>query len=109
MLFAVWALDAAGMLDTRLAVREAHRRRLREPSPHAVTVLLAGPLLDAAGASMAGTLLVVDADDLQGVSAFVQDDPYVQAGVYARVEIRPWRCGLGPFAPAPHAEAGIQR
>jgi hypothetical protein len=48
---------------------------------------------------MNGTLLVVEAADMDAVRAFVAGDPYTEAGVYARVEIRPFVCGLGPLAP----------
>ena len=98
MQFVVWATDHAGSLPARLQVRDAHRTRLRQPAPHEVTVLLAGPTLDADGTTMNGTLLVVNAASLEAVRAFVADDPYVHAGVYGQVEIRPWRCGLGPLA-----------
>jgi uncharacterized protein YciI len=47
---------------------------------------------------MNGTLLIVQAEDISAVRAFVDGDPYVAAGVYANIEIRPWRCGLGPLA-----------
>lgn len=100
-MYAVWATDRPGMLAERQRVREAHRARLREPGAHAVTVLLAGPCLDDAGVDMAGTLLVVEAADIAAVRAFVADDPYVLAGVYGDVDIRPWRCGMGPLAPPP--------
>ena len=97
MLYAVWASDAPGTEAARLRVREAHRARLRAPAPHAVQVLQAGPTLDDATGAMNGTLLIVQADDLAAVRAFVDADPYIAAGVYASVEIRPWRCGLGPL------------
>ena len=98
MLYAVWASDAPGSGDERLRVREAHRARLRAPAPHAVQVLQAGPTLDAEAGAMNGTMLVVQAEDIAAVRAFVEGDPYVTAGVYASVEIRPWRCGLGPLS-----------
>jgi uncharacterized protein YciI len=102
MLYVVWASDAPGRGDERLRVREAHRARLRAPAPHAVKVLQAGATLDpdadAGSATMNGTLLVVEAADIAAVRAFVDGDPYVAAGVYASVEIRPWRCGLGPLS-----------
>lgn len=96
MLFAVWARDRPGMLAERKRVREAHRARLRAPSPHAVQVLLAGPLEGGEDNAMSGTLLVVQADSLDAVRRFVDDDPYAHAGVYADVDIQPWRCGIGP-------------
>ncbi len=98
-LFAVWATDHEGALPAREAVRPAHRARLREPGDHAVTVVLAGPTLDGAAGAMNGTLLIVDAADIDAVQRFVQGDPYVTAGVYRSVEIRPFVCGLGPLAP----------
>lgn len=98
MLFAVWATDRAGMLAERQRVREAHRARLRDPAPHPVRVVQAGVTLDAATQAMNGTLLIVQADSRDAVQAFVAGDPYVAAGVYDRVEIRPWRCGLGPLS-----------
>lgn len=100
MQFVVWATDRAGALPERLRVRDAHRARLRAPAPHAVQVLLAGPTFadDGAAPIMNGTMLVVAAEDIAAVSAFVAADPYVRAGVYDRVEIRPWQCGLGPLA-----------
>ena len=98
MLYAVWATDRPGTGAARQQVREAHRRRLRHPAPHAVQVLQAGPTLDGPAGAMNGTLLVVQADDAAAVRAFIDDDPYVAAGVYASVEIRPWRCGLGPLS-----------
>ena len=97
-LFAVWAIDREGALAARLRVRESHRRRLREPTPHALRVVLAGPLLDCPAGTMIGTLLVVEAESLAAVRAFVADDPYVQAGVYEHVDVRAFNCGLGPLA-----------
>ncbi|MBI5717002.1 MAG: YciI family protein [Burkholderiales bacterium] len=99
-MFVVWATDRAGALPARQRVREAHRARLRAPQPHAVQVLLAGPTFDDAQ-QMNGTMLVVQADDRAVVQAFIDDDPYVAAGVYGFVEIRPWHCGLGSLAPSP--------
>lgn len=99
MLYAVWATDKTGALADRLRVREAHRTRLRAPAPHAVRVVLAGPTLDAPAGAMNGTMLVVEAPSAAAVRAFVDEDPYVHAGVYASVEIRPWHCGLGTPVP----------
>jgi uncharacterized protein YciI len=93
--FAVWATDAPGMGATRQRVREAHRARLRDPGDHAVRVLLGGATLDDSAAQMNGTLLVLQADDIEAVRRFVADDPYVHEGVYKVVEVRPWAWGLG--------------
>ena len=66
------------------------------PAPHAVTVVAAGPMLGGSDRAMNGTLLIVQAESIEAVHAFVNDDPYVHAGVYASVDIQPWRCGIGP-------------
>ncbi len=93
--FAVWARDRPGMLEDRKRVRDAHRARLREGAP-GVRVVLGGPTLDEAG-DMAGSLLVVEASEIEQVHAFVAGDPYVEAGVYdpASVQIFPWHWGIG--------------
>jgi uncharacterized protein len=93
--FAVWATDAPGMLEVRQRVREAHRARLRDPGEHSVRVLLGGATLDEGATQMNGTLLVLQADDIDRVRRFVAEDPYVREGVYKSVEVRPWAWGLG--------------
>ena len=98
MQFIVWATDAHDALAVRQRVREQHRARLRDPAPHAVQVLLAGPTLNDEAQSMNGTLLIVEAHSAEVVRAFIDDDPYMRHGVYRDVQIRPWRCGLGPLA-----------
>jgi uncharacterized protein len=104
MQFVVWATDADDALAVRQRVREQHRARLRHPAPHNVQVLMAGPTLDESNNTMNGTLLVVEAHSAEAVRAFVQGDPYQRHGVYRDVQIRPWRCGLGPLAePAPNS------
>jgi uncharacterized protein YciI len=93
--FAVWARDRPGMLGERQRVRETHRERLRQGAP-GVRVVLGGPTTDEAG-DMAGSLLVIEASDIERVRAFVAGDPYVEAGVYdpASIQILPWRWGIG--------------
>jgi uncharacterized protein YciI len=39
----------------------------------------------------------VQAPSIDAVRAFVAADPYAEAGVYAAVDIRPFKCGLGPL------------
>jgi uncharacterized protein YciI len=94
MYFAVWATDREGTQAARLAVRDVHRARLREPGVHPVSVVAGGPTLSESGGAMNGSLLVLEADNIEAVRRFVAEDPYELAGVYARVEIRPWHWGL---------------
>jgi uncharacterized protein YciI len=48
-------------------------------------VVLAGPLTD-----QTGSLIVIEADSLAEVEAFVKEDPYVVQGVFERYEIHPF-------------------
>ncbi|MDE3735361.1 MULTISPECIES: YciI family protein [Pseudomonas] len=93
--FAVFATDKPDQLGLRNQVRPAHREHLRNPYPHRVVVRLGGPTLDNGNGRMNGTLLVVEAMSLAEVQAFLGDDPYVRAGLFEHIEIRPWNWGLG--------------
>ncbi|WP_277962708.1 YciI family protein [Pseudomonas sp. RIT-To-2] len=93
--FAVFATDKAEQLVMREQIRPAHREHLRNPEPHRVVVRLGGPTLDDTDGRMNGTLLVVEAASRVEVEAFLADDPYVKAGIFERIEIRPWSWGLG--------------
>jgi uncharacterized protein len=95
MYFVVWATDKAGVIEVRKRARDVHRARLRSPGTHAVRVLLGGATLDEGSAQMNGTLLVIEAQNADAVHRFVAEDPYVLAGVYATIEVRPWAWGLG--------------
>lgn len=92
--FAIWATDRPGQSALRQSLRPSHRRWLRDPGDHPVTVRLGGPTLDDHGA-MNGTLLVVEAESLQVVDRFFADDPYCRHGLFSKVQIRAWQWGLG--------------
>jgi uncharacterized protein YciI len=94
MYFAVLAQDRNGMKEVRARLRPEHRAWLRNPGAHQVVVRLGGPLLDAAGA-MAGTLLVVEAQSMQAVQEFMNDDPYCQSEMFEQIEIKRWQWSLG--------------
>ncbi|WP_406227065.1 YciI family protein [Pseudomonas siliginis] len=93
--FAVFATDHPNSLALRQRLRPDHRAHLRATDAHRVVVRLGGPTLDETGLAMNGTLLVIEAASLVEVEAFINDDPYVQAGLFANIEIRPWSWSLG--------------
>lgn len=93
--FAVFATDKPGMRSVREQVRPAHRAHLRAAARHSVLVRLGGPTLDAKDESMNGTLLVIEAEGIQDVERFLSADPYMHAGLFERIEIRPWDWSLG--------------
>lgn len=98
--FAIHALDRPGMLATREVLRPSHRARLRDHD-FALTVRVGGPLTDEGGA-MVGTLLIVEAEALAEVERFFAGDPYAEAGIFERIDIRPFAWGLGVPEEARH-------
>ena len=89
-LFVLTAMDKPKALETRLATREAHLAYLRERG----VVRLAGPFLDAAG-DPAGSLLIIEAADLDAARAFAAADPYAKAGLFQSVDIRAFKATIG--------------
>lgn len=94
MYFVMFGTDRPGSGEVRAQARPAHREHLRNHA-HPVKVLHGGPTLTADGSAMNGSMLVIEAEDLAAVQAFVADDPYSKAGLFETVEIRPWQWGLG--------------
>ena len=90
-LFVLTCIDKPASLPLRMATREAHLAWIGERMDQ---MKLGGPFLDAAG-DMAGSLMIVEATDLAAAKAFNADDPYTRAGLWERVEIRPFRTTIG--------------
>jgi hypothetical protein len=86
--FAVICLDIKGGLALRLSVREAHMAHVRGLPPGFLKI--AGPFLDEAG-EMCGSLFIFEAEGKDAIDACLAKDPYVLAGLFASVDIRPWR------------------
>ncbi|ROZ75069.1 YciI family protein [Ramlibacter sp. WS9] len=92
--FIVLGTDHPDSHALREQVRPSHREWLREHHGHAVSVIHAGPTVDAQG-RMNGTALVVEASDECDVRRFFDADPYSRAGLFASVEIRSWLWTFG--------------
>ena len=84
MLFAYWMMDRPGMAETRQAKRAEHRAYLAAVESR---IHLAGPLMAKDGASVIGSLLVVDHPDRAAAEAWIADEPFAKAGVYQSTEI----------------------
>jgi uncharacterized protein len=93
--FAVFATDKPDMREVRERVRAHHRNWLRSACEHGVFVRLGGATLAPLCNAMNGTLLVLEADDIDAVMQFVGEDPYMKEGLFSRVEVRPWDWKLG--------------
>ncbi|UKE52445.1 YciI family protein [Xanthomonas translucens] len=95
MWYVIEGYDGADALSRRAAARPAHLARL-EALQQAGRLLLAGPCPaidaeDPGPAGYSGSLVVAAFDSLAQARAWAEADPYVAAGVYARVEVRPFR------------------
>ena len=98
MLYAIIAEDVPGSLDKRLAARPAHVDRLKALLAEG-RLVLAGPhpLIDAEDpgpAGFSGSLIVAEFASRELAIAWASADPYVAAGVYARVTVKPFRKAL---------------
>ncbi len=84
MLFAYWMMDRPGMAATRQAKRAEHRAYLAAVESR---IHFAGPLVAEDGASIVGSLLVVDQPDRAAAEAWLADEPFAKAGLYQSPEI----------------------
>jgi len=95
MWYVIIAHDAPNSLSQRLAHRPAHLERLQTLQQQG-RLLLAGPMPaidseDPGPAGFQGSLIVAEFDDLQQAQLWAQQDPFVAAGVYAKVDVKPFR------------------
>lgn len=98
MWYLILGHDAPDSLARRLDTRPAHVARLRALCDEA-RLLVAGPCpaIDAADpgpAGYTGSVVIADFASLEDARAWADADPYLAAGVYARVEVRPFRQAL---------------
>lgn len=95
MLYAIIASDVENSLERRLAARPAHIERLQQLKAEG-RVVLAGPhpavdSNDPGAAGFSGSLIVAEFDSLAVAQAWANADPYVAAGVYAQVVVKPFK------------------
>lgn len=95
MLYAIVGQDVPDSLDQRLSARPAHLERL-QALQQAGRLLLAGPFPaldcnDPGAAGFTGSLVVAEFDSLADAQAWADADPYVAAGVYASVSVKPFK------------------
>ena len=95
MLYAIIASDVANSLENRLAARPAHIERLQQLKAEG-RVVLAGPhpaidSNDPGVAGFSGSLIVAEFDSLAAAQAWADADPYIAAGVYDKVIVKPFK------------------
>ena len=95
MYYAIISQDKPGSLQDRLAARPAHLERANALND-AGRLLLAGPhpaidSEDPGEAGFTGSLIVAEFDSLEDAQTWADSDPYVLAGVYEKVTVKPFR------------------
>ena len=95
MLYAIIAEDVANSLSDRLQARPAHLERLQILQNEA-RLILAGPhpavdSPDPGEAGFSGSLVVAEFESLEAAQQWADADPYVAAGVYDNVTIKPFK------------------
>jgi len=90
-LFVISWMDKPDSLAVRMGAREAHLAYMAQFGDR---VKLGGPFLDAKG-DMAGSMAVIEADNLEEVQAIHAADPYKLAGLFESSNVLPWRMTVG--------------
>ncbi|GHB20785.1 YciI family protein [Salinicola rhizosphaerae] len=95
MLYAIISDDIEESLAKRQSVRPAHLERL-ETLRDEGRLVLAGPhpaidSNDPGAAGFSGSLVVAEFESLEAARAWADADPYVAAGVYASVTVKPFK------------------
>ena len=95
MLYAIISEDKPGTLERRLAARPQHLERLNALVQEG-RLLLAGPhpaidSNDPGAAGFSGSLVVAEFASLDDAQSWADADPYITAGVYAQVTVKPFK------------------
>jgi uncharacterized protein YciI len=94
MWYVIQALDREDSLELRKAVRPAHVKRLQELN-NMGRLLVAGPMPaidtpDPGAAGFSGSTIIAEFDSLEEAQQWADEDPYLEAGVYINVDVRPF-------------------
>jgi uncharacterized protein YciI len=95
MLYLIYAQDMPNTLDQRLAVRPAHLARLQTLRDEG-RLIVAGPnpaidSNDPGQAGFTGSTVIAEFASLEAAKLWAAQDPYVDAGVYGEVTVKPFK------------------
>jgi uncharacterized protein YciI len=95
MLYSIFAYDVPNSLPLREKARPAHVARLKELYK-ANRLILAGPnpaidSVEPGEAGFTGSLIVASFKSLEQAQQWADEDPYIAAGVYTQVEVKPFK------------------
>ena len=83
MQFIIMAYDGEDMLDKRMEVRPQHLEGMAKLGKH---VVCAGGLVDEEG-NLIGSALVMEFNDRAEVGEYLENEPYVKAGVWQKIKV----------------------
>jgi uncharacterized protein YciI len=95
MYYMIYAEDVADSLDIRMAARPAHLDRIKALVDEG-RILVAGPTPavdseDPGPAGFTGSLIIAEFDSLEAAKEWANTDPYVEAGVFKSVTVKPYK------------------
>ena len=98
MLYIIMGEDTPGSLDQRLAARPEHLARLQALQAEG-RLIIAGPCPaidspDPGPAGFSGSIIIAEFASLPVAQAWADADPYVAAGVYQKVTVKPFKKAL---------------
>ncbi|SKA82390.1 hypothetical protein SAMN02745130_02287 [Thiothrix eikelboomii] len=95
MLYVIIGEDHANSLAKRLAARPAHLERIQALQTQGRLVLAGpNPAIDSADpgeAGFTGSIIVAEFESLAAAEAWAHADPYLAAGVYRQVSVKPFK------------------
>lgn len=94
MLYVIVGHDVENSLEKRMAARPAHIQRLKALLDEG-RLVMAGPnpavdSTDPGTAGFTGSLIVAEFDSLEAAQSWADADPYIEAGVYDHVMVKPF-------------------
>ena len=95
MFYLIYSEDVENSLALRMSVREKHLDRLRVLQDQG-KLLVAGPCpaIDSENpgdAGFTGSLIIAEFDSLVDAEQWAEQDPYIAAGVYKNVTVKPYK------------------
>ena len=95
MFYSIICQDIANSIAKRASARPAHIARLKELVNQG-RLLLAGPnpaidSEDPGPAGFSGSLIVAEFESLEAAQSWADADPYIKAGVYQQVTVKPFK------------------
>ena len=95
MYYSIVATDNPDSLEKRLNARPAHLERLQQLQDTG-RLLTAGPNPaidneDPGPNGFTGSLIIAEFDSLQDAQQWADTDPYIEAGVYSSVSVKPFK------------------